>query len=403
MNTQQPNIVITCLQVWDLEIGTTIKNLALEMSKHSRVLYINTPMDHSTWLRGDKRKASYKRRLDVIKGREPYLRQINENLWVADCPFMVYSISQIKNKILFDFLNKLNNKRIARFIAKITKELGLTNYVHFIDTDIYRSYYLKEMINPALSIYYRRDYVIGEPYWKNHGARLEQLLAAKSDLVLANSLLFAQELGQYNQNSYYVATGVNLELYNSDKEYAIPADMQDIAHPIVGYVGTINSMRLDSNLLLEMAKARPHYNFVFTGPEDDFFKSHKLHDQPNVYFLGNKKVEELSSYVAYYDVCINPQIINNMTIGNYPLKVDEYLAMGKPTVATRTRTMEQIFSEHTHLANGLDEYLDAIDLAMSETGDSAKSEARIAFAHTHSWAASVGKMYHQIENALKDR
>jgi hypothetical protein len=42
------DFIITSLQTWDIEIGSTIKNTALEISKQNRVLYINTPMDYST-------------------------------------------------------------------------------------------------------------------------------------------------------------------------------------------------------------------------------------------------------------------------------------------------------------------------------------------------------------------
>lgn len=49
------DFIITSLQPWDIEIGSTIKNTALEISKNNRVLYINTPMDYSTRLRGNKK------------------------------------------------------------------------------------------------------------------------------------------------------------------------------------------------------------------------------------------------------------------------------------------------------------------------------------------------------------
>ncbi|MEJ7660035.1 MAG: hypothetical protein WKG07_10665 [Hymenobacter sp.] len=43
------------------------------------------------------------------------------------------------------------------------------------------------------------------------------------------------------------------------------------------------------------------------------------------------------------------RLLNDITIGNYPLKIDEYLAMGRPVVATRTRAME-LFADHVYLA-----------------------------------------------------
>ena len=83
------DFIITSLQTWDIEIGSTIKNTALEISKQNRVLYINTPMDISIRLRGNRQSPSYIRRMAVIKGETSPLRQINANMWVLDCPFCV--------------------------------------------------------------------------------------------------------------------------------------------------------------------------------------------------------------------------------------------------------------------------------------------------------------------------
>lgn len=386
------DFIITSLQSWDIEIGSTIKNTALEISKENRVLYVNPPLDHITWLRGEK-TASFNQRMNVIKKRVPEIRQIQENLWVVDCPFMLYSVNRLPTSWLFDFFNRLNNNKIAKQILKALDALGFKDPIHLIDTDIYRSQYLKELVKPAFSIYYCRDFVIGRDYWKKNGTRLEPLLAAKSDMVLVNSTYFAQRFKEYNPHTFAIETGVNLSLYDSSKEWAIPDDIQSIPHPIIGYTGAINSVRLDCELLFNLARQRPGYSFVFVGPEDEVFSRHPLHQLKNVYFLGKKKIELLPAYITAYDVCINPQLLNEITDGNYPLKIDEYLAMGKPTVATHTHTMNDIFKEYTYLPHNETEYLQALDAAVSEKEDRQKKEARIVFAHTHSWENSVKKIY----------
>lgn len=396
------DFIITSLQCWDIEIGSTIKNTAQEIAKHNRVLYINTPLDHTTWLRGHKTPA-YIRRMEVIRKHADAVRQISANLWVVDCPFMVYSVNQLPTTWLFDCVNRLNNRKIAAYIKQVAREFNFTDYIHLIDTDIYRSYYLKEYLHPALSIYYCRDFVIGESYWKKNGTRLEPLLAAKSDIVLANSTHFAERFRPHNPHTYPIETGVNLSLYDAGKEWEIPDDLRSIPHPVIGYVGTINSTRLDSDLLYRLARQRPAYSFVFTGPEDEVFKKHTLHTLPNVYFLGKKPVPVLPAYITGYDVCINPQMVNDITDGNYPLKIDEYLAMGKPTVATSTHTMRDIFSDYTFLPQNEAEYLEALDAAIRESDDTEKKEARIRFAHTHSWGHSVQKIYRIIEQEEEQR
>ena len=84
------DFIITSLQTWDIEIGSTIKNTALEISKQNRVLYINTPMDISIRLRGNRQSPSYIRRMAVIKGETSPLRQINANMCVMHCHIIQY-------------------------------------------------------------------------------------------------------------------------------------------------------------------------------------------------------------------------------------------------------------------------------------------------------------------------
>lgn len=397
---QGENFIITSLQPWDIEIGSTIKNTALEISKSNRVLYISTPLDIITRIKGCKNSAADQHRIEVLKNRVSPLRKVNDNMWVLDCPFTLLPVGQLPTPLFYLF-NQINNKKLAKWILNNAYKLGFNDFIHLIDTDIFRSRYLKEYIKPAISIYYRRDYIIGENYWLKHGFHSEKELAASADIVLTNSTNFAAELQNYNPQTYPIETGVNLSLYDASKKYDIPKDLQNISHPIIGYLGTVNSTRLDKELLQTLAQKRPQYSFVFTGPEDKDFQVHSIHSLGNVHFLGKKNINELPAYLQAYDVCINPQMVNPITDGNYPLKIDEYLAMGKPTVATSTHTMRDIFAHHTLLASNVEEWLTAIDTAINEIDNETLRQERITFAHTHNWGNSVNKIYNIIENYLK--
>jgi glycosyltransferase involved in cell wall biosynthesis len=102
----------------------------------------------------------------------------------------------------------------------------------------------------------------------------------------------------------------------------------------------------------------------------------------------------LPNYLAAFDVAINPQVLNEVTIGNYPRKIDEYLAMGKPTVATETKAMS-IFKDHTYLAKTKDEYPGLIEQALRENSEE-KAKERIKFAQSHTWENSVQAIYEAI-------
>lgn len=248
------------------------------------------------------------------------------------------------------------------FVKKILRQLNFNEYILFIDNDIYRSFYAIDLLQPVFSIYYRRDNLTSA-YWRKHAPRLEPLLCGKCDLVATNSSQLAEAVSTYNPNTDTIGQGLDLSKYDHKANYALPPDMINIPRPIIGYVGWITDRRLDANLIYEVAKQCPSYSFVMVGGEDEYFKVHKLHTLKNVIFLGEKPQASIPSYVAHFDVCMNPQKINHITIGNYPRKIDEYLALGKPVIATRTKTMS-LFEDHVWNCDDTTEYVEAIHTAL---------------------------------------
>lgn len=135
-----------------------------------------------------------------------------------------------------------------------------------------------------------------------------------------------------------------------------------------------------------------------TGREDKVFAAHALHSLKNVHFTGSIPKDRVPEFMAAFQVCLNPQLINEITIGNYPRKVDEYLAMGKPVVATTTNTM-QLFKEQVYLCKNAGQYMVAVDKALAEDNDQLRRQ-RIAFARSHSWENNVQNIYNQIQQTL---
>ncbi|GGB87089.1 glycosyltransferase [Dyadobacter sediminis] len=387
------DIVITGQQAWDVEIGSNCKNIALEFSRQHRVLYVNSPLDRISLL---KKSADPKiiRRREVIDRKLNSIEKINRNLWVLYPDRMIESINWIPSQFIFNRLNKRNNRIFASSIERAVKSLGFSDFIHFNDNDMFRSFYLKDFLQPKLSIYYSRDFMLAVDYWKKHGTSLEPQLIAKSDLCVANSTYLADYCRKYNRHSYYVGQGCDLQLFMEGVGSDEPADISRIARPRIGYVGALQSIRLDMELLHYIAVTRPDWNLVLVGPEDNEFLQSSLHQLPNVTFTGSRNIDQLPAYINSFDVCINPQLLNEVTIGNYPRKIDEYLAMGKPTVATRTDAMS-VFAEYVYLGKTKEDYVSLIEKALDENSDS-RMEARRAFAASHTWENSVGDIYKAI-------
>jgi acetyltransferase-like isoleucine patch superfamily enzyme/glycosyltransferase involved in cell wall biosynthesis len=388
------DIVITGLQAFDSDIGCNCINLALEFAKHHRVLYVNYPIDRLTAFR-QRKNPKIQKRIKMRKGELENFLKIEDNLWSFYPNVILESISQLPNNTLFDFLNKINNKRFAKEISWAINKLGFKDFIIFNDSDMFRSFYLKEYLKPLLYIYYSRDNMIAVDWWKTQGIRIEAALIRKADIAVANSVYLASYLKKFNPHSYYVGQGCDVSAFDMRLVKSTPEDIRNIKKPIIGYIGVLYTLRLNIEIIKYLAIQRPDWAIVLIGPEDEGFKTSELHDLSNVHFLGSKKPDELPDYLSYCDVAINPQILNEVTIGNYPRKIDEYLSMGKPVVATRTEAM-QVFEEFTYLAETKEEYLMLVDLALKEnTPELAK--AREVFARSHTWEANVNEIYKAIE------
>ncbi len=395
-NIIHKDIVIVGQQAWDTNIGSNCKNIAIEFAKHNRVLYVNSALKRNAILKKNKDDKTIKR-LELLKTKQQNLIEVAPNIWNLYPDTILESVNFFPDNFLFNWFNRLNNKRFAAAIQKALKHLNFNNFILFNDNDIYDSFYLKDYLKPDISIYYSRDYMLGTSFWRKHGTRLEPQLIAKSDLIVANSVYLANYCKQYNHKSFYVGQGCDFDLFTNPENFKRPADITP-NKPIIGYVGYLSSLRLDLEIISFIATQRPDWNIILVGPMDDDFLKSDLHSFNNISFLGQKPIEELPNYINYFDVCINPQKLNEVTIGNYPRKIDEYLALGKPVVATKTEAM-QTFSDYVYLAKDKLEYVDFITRALENNNDHLKKQ-RINFALSHTWENSVIEIYKAINQQV---
>ena len=387
--------LILTVQSWGTPIGTNSRDIARALARKSRVLLIDPPLDWASLFKRGNQKVDYQRRA-IREHRGNRLVEVEPNLWVFYPKVTLNSINWLPDNALFDWLNHRNNALLAKDIRWALRQLNMSEYVLFNDTEMFRGFYLKELLNPALYVYYIRDNTLAVDYWRRHGERLEPALIRKSDLTVANSAYLTAMAAQYSSNAVDIGQGCDLSQFVADAPYEEPADLAAIPYPRIGYTGAIISMRLDSALLESVAQQRPDWHLVLVGPEDDAFRASRLHQLPNVHFLGTKSIDDIPAYVQAFDVLINPQVVNSITIGNYPRKVDEYLAMGKPVVAVRTEAMD-MFRGHVLLADSPTQFVDCLERALTNRMPSSVTE-RIRFAHGHSWENCVDAMKHAIDH-----
>ena len=386
-------------QPWDVEIGSNFKDMAVEFAKYNRVLFVNRALERKS-LTNIKDPVVQARLASIRRGINEMV-EVQTNLWVQNPRTIVESINFIPVAFVHDWINRINNRRIARQIRLGMKELNFQDAILINDNDFIRGLHMRQLLPVKDSIFYIRDFLLAVKFFMKHGKRLEPRAFQHYDMVVANSLYLANYARKWNTKSADIGQGCDVSAFLNLRSER-PAELKTIPGPIVGYSGFIGKVRLDEGLIKYMAEQLPSCSFVLVGPEDDHFRDSELHTKANVFFLGPKEPSEVPAYINAFDICINPQLVNELTVGNYPRKVDEYLALGKPVVATATEAME-MFRNYVELCTSKEDYVSAIKaiLAGGDLKNDVLCDSRRNFALTHTWENSIGRLgdfFHQFNS-----
>ncbi len=187
------------------------------------------------------------------------------------------------------------------------------------------------------------------------------------DAVFASSRLLYDRMKQTCERVYLVPNAAEVERFAQavNTQLAMPPDLKNLRRPLIGYVGTVAEWH-DVGLIRFIAKEKSDYNFVFVGPIGENADIGECKGISNIHFLGGKPYKTLPSYLQHFDVCILPFRTGDFAAGIDPVKAYEYLAAGKPVVATdmpelrKFARMIKIAGDKPHFVRLLDESLEEI-------------------------------------------
>ncbi|OLE80608.1 MAG: hypothetical protein AUF76_14460 [Acidobacteria bacterium 13_1_20CM_2_65_9] len=272
----------------------------------------------------------------------------------------------------------------------------------FLPTPLARD--LIAALDPQLTIYYCVDDLASSSPAARKIVPSEERLFAEADVVFVTSERLRQRAAQFTDRVHLFPSGVNLELFEDARQSAVepPADVRALRRPVIGYVGGLHQW-VDQDLLAAVAAGMPDATFVLVGPEQTDVA--KLRRCPNVRLLGTRPHDELPRYVKAFDVGIVPYRLTEYTANVYPAKVNEYLAVGIPVVATELPEIRRFNAMHgdvVDVANDPQAFCGAIRSALHDSSPP-DVERRIAVAHENSWTARVAGMSRLIDEALERR
>ncbi len=182
-------------------------------------------------------------------------------------------------------------------------------------------------------VYYCVDDFAGWPGYDGATMqRMERDLVPKMDVTIAASEKLALQLSRIGANPTILTHGVDVSAWSSATKETLPNELSDLATPIVLFWGVIDR-RMDTEWIRALSDQMTEGTIVLLGPCEDPHPA--LRRLPRVTIKPPVKHERLASLALIADVLIMPYVDAAVTQAMQPLKLNEYLATGKPVVVRR--------------------------------------------------------------------
>jgi len=230
--------------------------------------------------------------------------------------------------------------------------------------------------------------------------RAEHELLKAADLVFTSSELLWRERRQENPNTFFIQHGVDVDHFSRalDPGLPVPADVEGLPRPIVGYFGLIADY-VDLELIAEAARMKPSWSFVLVGGSVTDLRA--VTGLANVHLLGQRSYDSLPGYCRVFDVGVIPFRVNALTVRANPLKLREYLAAGLPVVSTPLPEVAR-YGALVRLAANPEAFVGEIERALEERGEPFVEQRRLAM-RAESWESRVEEMSRLIRETLGPR
>ena len=212
-------------------------------------------------------------------------------------------------------------------------------------------------------------------------------LAQAADWVYVNSETNRQIFAPINRNTYHFRNAVDPAFFGTPRA---PSGSVRI-----GYLGWITE-RTDVSILETIAAARPEWQMLIAAPDTPQarIRLRGMSAYGNVAWLSHVEHKSAPAFLADLDVCLMPHIDCAYSQSMHPLKLLQYLASGRPVVATCVAGVDD-WIEHVRIAADGTGFVRAIEeMLAGDTPDAARR--RIEAVRSETWSARVSAMLEPI-------
>ena len=260
--------------------------------------------------------------------------------------------------------------RIAPLLARYLREQAIEQPLVWCCTPL--AWPLATGIAARARIYDCSDELAGFAGASAELAELEPQVLRQADLVLCAGPALAAARAATRADVHCIANGVDAAWFRAERD---PHDHEaraaallhrSIPGPRLGYAGAIDE-RLDLPLIDALAAARPDWQIVMVGPVCKIDPA-ALPQRPNLHWRPWQPHARLPHLFAGWQVALLPFVISAATRAANPTKLLEYLAAGKPVVATALPDVVALHADRIAIAHDAVGFIAACAAALEGRG-----------------------------------
>lgn len=375
---------------------STPQHLARLLAENNRVLFVDVP--HSF--------------LYFLKGRDPLgagqwqgtnLQEVQPNLFVYDPPHRFLPVGGLPY-VASKATVRLNGWLIARQVRAAVRELGFRKpilwsfsplhggAVPHLDYELMIHDICEEWVNFLTR---RSDKAVIQ--W------MDRRLTRMADVAFVFSGPMLRRRSGLNPRTHVVLPAGDVEHYTKATlpETDVPEDLAKLPRPIIGAICVVDPERFDAPLLVHMAERHPEWSIVILGPVRRGVDLSVVKAYANIHIMDNRPLETMPSYLKGMDVAIVPYALNDATRDIYPMKMQEYLAGGKPVVSPLLPVCEHL-SDVVYFSDSHADFVANVSRALEEDSPERIAERR-AVAARNSWRNRLEERSRHILAFLDER
>lgn len=304
-------------------------------------------------------------------------RQVDDGLWHTPGPALLPLGRHLPP------VNRVNRWLAATLLRGWLRRRAATVRLLWLDEDLAAP--VASRLGEAAVVYDATDldWTFTRRWNRWHLRRALRRAIEAADLVLASSSALPARMPAADPAPTVLPNGCDPDDFTPDGPIA--PWTRPLRRPLIGYCGAVDTRAFDADLVAAVARAHPEWSFLLVGPSTRAGRA-PLANLSNVQLVGAVRFADVPSILRACDVTIIPYRVGGLVDYVHPKKCYEYLALGKPVVATPLPALCPLAGT-VRLAGNPQSFAAALHDALSAEGQPDEAARRRSVAVRNSWSA----------------